>query len=168
MLRQQEPFPAIVMDRHWNVVLTNKAAPQFFGRFVDLAARPNPRKLLHLMFDPAGMRPFIGNWPEAGRGLLARLFRESLGRIADVDTRRLLDDLLKYPDVDAAWRAPEPQDDLPIIPLSFVKDGLKLSYFSMITTVGAPQSIGAEELRLECMFPADEMTEQEHARFINA
>src|SRR6201992_1467845 len=53
MLRQHEPYPAIVMDRAWNVLLTNDAAPRFFNCFIDLAARPAPRNLLHLMFDPA-------------------------------------------------------------------------------------------------------------------
>ncbi len=59
----------------------------------------------------------------------------------------------------AEWRAPSPGDVMPMIPLSFVKDGVRLSYFSMITTVGTPQTVTAEELRLECMFPADELTE---------
>src|ERR1700751_3225005 len=35
MLRQHEPFPAMVMDRHWNVVMTNDAAPKLFNCFVD-------------------------------------------------------------------------------------------------------------------------------------
>src|ERR1700723_514131 len=43
MLRQHEPFPAIVMDRHWNVVMTNDAAPQLFNCFIDMAKRPTPR-----------------------------------------------------------------------------------------------------------------------------
>lgn len=166
MLRQHEPFPAIVMDRYWNVLLTNQAAPQFFNCFIDMAARQGPRNLLHLMFDPAGMRPFIANWPEAGRALLARIYREALGRVIDVKTRRLIDDLFRYPGVKAEWRAPMPRDDMPMIPLAFTKGGLTLNYFSLITTVGTPQTIAAEDLRLECMFPADETTEAEHARFV--
>ena len=57
---------------------------------------------------------------------------------------------------------------MPMIPLAFVKDGVTLNYFSMITTVGTPQTITAEELRLECMFPADDFTESEHGQFILA
>jgi transcriptional regulator with XRE-family HTH domain len=56
MLRQHEPFPAVVMDRHWNVLMSNESAPRFFNRFIDLSQRPTPRNLLHLMFDPRGMR----------------------------------------------------------------------------------------------------------------
>ena len=48
MLEQHEPHPALVLDRYWNVIRTNKAAPQFFGSFVDLEAGPKPRKFLDL------------------------------------------------------------------------------------------------------------------------
>jgi transcriptional regulator with XRE-family HTH domain len=168
MLRQHEPFPAIVMDRHWNVLMTNDAAPRLFNCFIDMAARPSPRNLLHLMFDPTGMRPFVANWPQTARGLLARVYREALGRVIDEKTKTLLDELSQYPGVKPEWRAPSPGDDMPMIPLSFVKDGVRLNYFSMITTVGTPQTVTAEELRLECMFPADDATESEHGRFILA
>ena len=55
-----------------------------------------------------------------------------------------------------------------MIPLAFTKDGVTLNYFSMVTTVGTPQAIAAEELRIESMFPADEATEVEHTPFIPA
>src|SRR5580692_926832 len=87
MLRQHEPFPAIVLDRHWNVLMTNDAAPRLFNCFIDIAARPSPRNLLHLVFDPAGMRPFVANWPATARGLLARVYREALGRVIDEKTK---------------------------------------------------------------------------------
>lgn len=168
MLRQQEPFPALVMDRHWNVLMTNEAAPELFSCFVDLAARPRPRNLLHLIFDPNGMRPFVANWPETARGLLARVYREALGHVIDERTKSLLEELSQYPGVKAEWRAPSPGTTLPMIPLTLVKDGVTLSYFSMITSVGTPQTVTAEELRLECMFPADDETETAHGRFVAA
>jgi len=166
MLRQHEPFPAIVMDRHWNVLMTNDAAPRLFNCFIDMAARPSPRNLLHLMFDPAGMRPFVANWPETARGLLGRVYREALGRVIDERTKALLAELSHYPGVKPEWRAPSPGESMPMIPLTFVKDGVRLKYFSMITTVGTPQSVTTQELRLECMFPADDATEAEHSRFV--
>lgn len=168
MLRQHEPFPAIVLDRRWNVLMTNDAAPKLFNCFIDMAKRPAPRNLLHLMFDPEGMRPFVANWPQTARGLLARVYREALGRVIDEKTKALLAELSQYPGVKAEWRAPSPQDAMPMIPLSFVKAGVRLNYFSMITTVGTPQTVAAEELRLECMFPADDSTESAHGRFIQA
>jgi transcriptional regulator with XRE-family HTH domain len=168
MLRQHEPFPAIVMDRHWNVLMTNDAAPRLFNCFIDLTARPSPRNLLHLMFDPAGMRPFVANWPETARGLLGRVYREALGRVIDERTKVLLAELSEYPGVKPEWRAPSPGNTIPMIPLTFVKDRTKLNYFSMITTVGTPQTVTAEELRLECMFPADDSTEATHSPFVLA
>jgi len=168
MLRQQEPFPALVMDRHWNVLLTNDAVPRFFGCFIDMAARQGKRNLLHLIFDPAGMRPFVANWAETARGLLARIRREALGKVIDVGTRALLDDLSLYPGVEATWGAVLPGDNLPMIPLSFTKGDIQLNYFSMVTTVGTPQTIAAEELRVECLFPADPATEAAHERFMHA
>jgi transcriptional regulator with XRE-family HTH domain len=168
MLLQHEPFPAIVMDRHWNVLMTNDAVPRLFGCFIDMAVRPTPRNLLHLMFDPAGMRPFIANWPQTARGLLGRVYREALGHVIDKRTKALIAELSQYPGVKPEWRAPSPGDAMPMIPLTFVKDGVTLNYFSMITTVGTPQTVSAEELRLECMFPADDATESKHGRFIEA
>ena len=163
MLRQHEPFPAVVMDRAWNVVMANEAAPCFFGRFIDMEARPKPRNLLHLMFDPAGMRPFIANWEATAKSLFERVYRESVGRVVDDRTRALIRALLAYPDVRADWKTPESAASLPMVPLGFIRDGRVLNYFSMIATVGTPQTIAAQELRLECMFPADEETEAYHA-----
>lgn len=162
MLRQHEPFPAMVMDRTWNVLMTNAAAPRFFGGFIDMAARPTPRNMLHLMFDPAGMRPFIANWDDVAQALLQRVAREAVGRVVDDGTRELLAALQAYPDVKVAWESPVALSAGPVIPFSFVKDGAVLNYFSMVTTVGTPQTVAAEELRLECLFPADEATETQH------
>jgi transcriptional regulator with XRE-family HTH domain len=169
VLRQHEPFPAIVMDRYWNVLMTNDAAPRFFGCFVDMASREGPRNMLHLMFDPQGLRPFVADWETVSRSLLQRVHRESVGHMVDAGTRRLLDELLAYSDVPRDWkthRGSPAASMTPVIPLSFVSDGVVLRYFSMVTTVGAPQNVAAQELRMECMFPADEETEARHRQLL--
>ncbi|MES2346666.1 MAG: helix-turn-helix transcriptional regulator [Pseudomonadota bacterium] len=165
MLRQHEPYPALVMDRHWNVLQTNGAAPRFFGCFIDMAARKGPRNMLHLMFDPAGMRPFIANWEEVAKSLIQRVYRESVGRALDEPLRQLLAALMAYPGVPADWVKPGTRGstpDLPFVPIRFLLDGRELSYFSMVTTVGTPQTVAAQELRIECLFPADDLTESHH------
>ncbi|GAB7538599.1 helix-turn-helix domain-containing protein [Burkholderia sp. 3C] len=165
MLRQHEPFPAIAMDRYWNVLSTNAAAPRLFGRFVDLAARPSPRNLLHLLFDPQGLRPFVHDWPQAACAMLQRVQREAVGNVVDGGTRQLLDALLAYPGVPADWRlrsAPAQSAAVPVIPIGFEVDGRVVEYFSMVATVGTPQSIAAQELRIESMFPANDETEAWH------
>jgi transcriptional regulator with XRE-family HTH domain len=161
LLRQHEPFPAFVMDRYWNVLMTNEAAPRFFGSFIDLDSHPKPRNLLRLVFDPGGLRPFIANWEEASRGLLARVYRESVGRSLDGKTKALLTELMSFPDVKTE-RTPDAFDSLPVIPIAFAKGSETLNYFSIVATVGAPRAVAAEELRIESLFPADEATERSH------
>jgi transcriptional regulator with XRE-family HTH domain len=171
IIRQHEPFPAIVMDRHWNVLMTNDAAPHFFNHFIDMAAREGPRNMLHLIFDPQAMRPFVADWDTVSRSLLQRVYRESVGHVIDDSTQRLLDELLAYPDVPRDWKAhhaPSSTPAMPVIPLGFISGGVVLRYFSMVTSVGTPQTVAAQELRLECMFPADDATEARHQQLLAA
>jgi len=186
MLRQHEPFPAVVMDRYWNIFMANDSAPRFFNSFNPQATHKAPRNILHLMFDPERMRSFIADWESVAKSLFERVYRESVGRIVDEKTQELMAALQSYPDVRAEWKAPEatgrlptgrtpasrsPSDDaasrLPIIPIGFVKDGQVLNYFSLVATVGTPQTVAAQELRLECMFPADEATEARHLEMMS-
>jgi transcriptional regulator with XRE-family HTH domain len=153
MLRQHEPHPALVLDRYWNVIRTNSAAPQFFGSFIDLAKRPKPRNLLDLMFDPAGMRPFVEEWEKVAAGLLQRVRREAVGQVLDPKLQELLKRLREHPGVAGLKPPLAPQS--PVLPIVFRRGNQRFSYFSLITTVGTPQCITAQELRVECMFPTD-------------
>ena len=153
MLQQHEPHPALVLDRYWNVIRTNEAAPRFFGSFVDLAKRPKPRNLLDLMFDPAGMRSFVEDWEKVAAGLLQRVRREAVGQVVDAKLQDLLKRLRRYPGVADLKSLLTPQS--PVLPIVFLRGNQRVSYFSLITTVGTPQCITAQELRVECMFPAD-------------
>jgi transcriptional regulator with XRE-family HTH domain len=151
MLEQHEPHPAVVLDRHWFVVKANAAAPKFFGSFVDLSKRPKPRNLLDLMFDPAGLRPFVENWETVAAGLLQRVRREAVGQVVDAELKKLLDGLRKYPGVAELKTTLAAQS--PVVPIVFRRGEERFSYFSLITTVGTPQCVTAQELRVECMFP---------------
>ncbi len=151
MLQQHEPHPALVLDRYWNVMRTNQAAPRFFGSFVDLETRPKPRNLLDLMLDPAGMRPFVEEWESVAAGLLQRVRREAVGQVVDARLAELLQRLHTYPGVAELKPPLAPQS--PVLPITFRRGDERLSYFSLITTVGTPQCITAQELRVECMFP---------------
>jgi transcriptional regulator with XRE-family HTH domain len=160
ILRQQEPYPAIVMDRHWNLMLTNSAAPRFFELFIDLAGEPAPANVLKLMFDPGKLRPFLANWEEVAEALIQRIHREAVGGVVDEATARLLETLLAYPGVPRRWRVPDLNVSLtPILPLEFRKSDLTMRYFSTVTTLGTPQDITLQEIRIECFFPADATTE---------
>lgn len=172
ILRQHEPLPGIVLDRYWNVVMTNDAAPRFFGKFIDLSARKGPRNMLHLIFDPAGLRPFIVDWEIAAKSLLQRVYREATSGVKDQKTYELLEALLDYPGVQRDWKKPSLFDvesvaaGHPVIPLSFRKGGKILRYFSMVTSVGTAQTVAAQELRIETMFPLDDETETLHQKLM--
>ena len=169
MLRQHEPFPALVLDRYWNVLMANRAAPRFFGHFTDLSARKSPRNLLHLMFDPGGMRPFVADWPAVAKSLIQRVYREAVGRVVDDKIKELVSALLAYPDVEPSWteqKTTRIPPLTPVIPIGFIKDDKVLNYFSMVTSVGTPQTVAAQELRIECMFPTDEATEALHVALV--
>jgi transcriptional regulator with XRE-family HTH domain len=156
MLKQHEPYPALVMDRHWNVLMTNDAAPKLFGQFIDLETFPRPRNLLRLMFDPNGLRPFVANWDAVAASLFQRVHREAAGGVLDDVMRSLIDELLAFPGVSPDWRTADSPGTSPVVPISFAKDGHASSWFSMVSTVGTPQTVAAQELRVECMFRVDE------------
>lgn len=161
MLAQHEPYPALVMDRYWNVVMANDAVRQLFGRFIDLDRWPRPRNVLHMLFDPQGLRPFVGDWPAFSRAMFQRVRREAVGGLVDDRLQELIAALRAYPDVDEG-AVDGDAAELPVVPLTFLDGELRLSYFSLVTTVGTPRAPGPQELRLECLCPVDEPTESWH------
>jgi transcriptional regulator with XRE-family HTH domain len=168
MLRQQEPYPAMVIDRHWNLRLGNEAA----GRLMAWLMAPRgartfpgpdgPLNLLRLLFHPDGVRPLVRNWPEVAGHLVERLHREAIIDGQSDATLALLDELLTYPDVPRAWQVPNWEAlQAPVLTVELAKDDLTLCFFTTITTLGTPHDITLQELRLECFFPADEATERD-------
>jgi transcriptional regulator with XRE-family HTH domain len=162
ILRQQEPFPAVVMNRRWDIQRSNDAATRFFSLL--LGARgggsAGPANVLRLMFDPAGLRPHVANWEAVAEALVQRVHREAVSGVKDEATTRLLAEVLAYPGVPARLRKPNLQAPLiPLVAVHFHKDGRAFNFFSTVTTLGTPQDITLQELRIECFFPADADTE---------
>lgn len=153
MLRHHEPHPAFLLDRYWNVLRVNEAAPTFLSNFINLESLSHPRNLLELMFDPQALRPFIDNWNDFAAALLQRVRREALGQIYDERLAKLVTKLRAYHGAeDLASMVPTNNS---IAPVTFRKGNQRTSYFSLITTVGTPQSVTAEELRVDCLFPVE-------------
>jgi hypothetical protein len=86
----------------------------------------------------------------------------------------LLDALRAYPNMQTGFEPGHPSvadasaAAMPVIPIGFVRNGHVMKYFSMVASVGTPQTIAAQELRLECMFPADDETEARHLEMLDA
>ena len=72
ILRQQEPYPALVLDRHWEILRTNEAARRFSRFFLAEKVDTAPHNLLRRVFDPQAMRPYISNWPSVAQALVQR------------------------------------------------------------------------------------------------
>ena len=160
ILKAHEPFPALVMSRTWDLVAANQAA----GRLMAWLGAGNvpgntPPNVLRLLLHPDGLRPYIADWEAAAASLIARVRREDEPS-GDETMAKLLDEVLRYPGVPRKWRAPDfDAEVLPLLPLTFEKDGVRSSWFTTIATFGTPQDVTLQELRIESFFPADEETE---------
>jgi transcriptional regulator with XRE-family HTH domain len=162
ILRQQEPYPALVLDRHWNVVKVNEGSARVQAFFLDPAAvaELGPPNAMRLMFHPRAFRPYIVNWEATAASLIQWLHRDAVRGFGDAETRALLDELLSYPDVPHHWRTLDlDASTAPFLPIEFRKDELSLRYFTTLTSLGTPHDITLQELRIESFFPADEATE---------
>jgi len=169
ILRQQEPYPALVLDRHWNVVMTNEGTARVQAFFLDPAsvAALGPRNALRLMFHPQAFRPYIVNWEATAASMIQWLHRDVLSGLADADTFGLLEELLSYPGVPRHWRTVDlDASTAPFLAIEFRKDQFDLRFFTTLTSLGTPHDITLQELRIESFFPADEATEDAMQRLI--
>jgi transcriptional regulator with XRE-family HTH domain len=159
ILAQQEPYPAVVMNRRWDILWTNGAAERFFARVLGGRSPARPDNVLHLMFDPAGARPAVENWEAVARGLVLRVHREAVGGVLDAEGEALLHDVLSYPGVPADLAVPDRSaPHLAVLPIVFRVGEWRFDYFSAVTVLGTPQDVALQELRIECFFPNDAAT----------
>lgn len=159
IMKQQEPYPAVVMNRSWDIVGTNRAADRFFGFLMAGQEAIDPPNVLRLMFHPRALRPFVTNWLAVAETLFRRAHREAVGGVPDASLKRVLAEIMSYPDVPQTWRASDPSSSLlPIVPVTFSKSGRTFNFFSTVTTLGTPQDVTVQEVRIECFFPVDDST----------
>lgn len=157
MLEKQEPYPALVIDRGWQVIMTNAACARLMS-LLDLEPGGTPLNLLRLMLHPSGLRHWIEDWEAGARMLLLQVRREYAANGGDALLGALLEEVLAYPDVAALENDAPDARALPVLPLTMARDGLRLSWFTTVTTFGTPQDITLQELRVEMFYPADEAT----------
>lgn len=157
ILRHQDPYPAFVVSRHWEVLQANDAAM----RMNDFLLQGRPLRhtnLLHQVFDPEDFRSVIINWSEVAGRFLRHLHEVVASVPTDDVSRRLLEELLTYPDVPSHWRSMEGDGIAPVLNLVFRSPAGELRFFETMTTFIDPRDVTLEELRIECCFPADEKT----------
>ena len=158
MLAQQEPFPAIVVDRRWNLLQANKGAVALVEFLLGAIAPGVAINLADALVAPNVLRPFLVNWPDVVR-YFVRSVEADAAADATPETSALLKRLLDYKDVrEAMSQAASTEAEAPILPMYFQKGRTRLRLFTTIATLGTPQDITLQELRVECFFPVDEET----------
>lgn len=161
MLGNHEPFPAIAIDRAWNIRMSNASFDWMMELIgTDVWTRVGggvERNLMRLFFHPEGIRSFVTNWKTLAPVVWCRSQREAEA-FGGLEMQRVLTELRPYQDVETL-RGGEDVVLLPVLPVEIARDGVRISLFTVIATFGTAQDVTTDELRLECMFPADEATE---------
>jgi transcriptional regulator with XRE-family HTH domain len=158
VLTGHEPYPALAIDRHWNIVATNNAlAPLLSGASPELL-KP-PVNALRLSLHPEGIAPSIINWHAWREHVLARLQRQ-IDVSGDGALSALRDELAAYPA--PADAEPAEHGDAAVaqiaVPLRLRTPIGVLSFFSTTTVFGTPVDVTLSELAIEAFFPADQQT----------
>jgi transcriptional regulator with XRE-family HTH domain len=161
LLRQNEPFLAVALDRRWDIVMCNTPWSRFLalvggGVLEPYRVLPPPRlNLLRLLFGP--FRPLVVNWEEVAREVLERAQREAASD-RDPARRQILEEcLLSAPE---EWRRPRSEASPRLVVTVDLRLGkARARLFSTITTLGTAQDITLQELHIESFHPADPETE---------
>jgi transcriptional regulator with XRE-family HTH domain len=160
ILRQQEPFPAFVLDGQWNIVMRNDASRRIFGLFKGHMDHEQSVNVMRTVFDPNCLRQFIVNWENVAQCLMQSIHRDVAASGSEAVVR-MREELLSYPGVPSRWAAPDGLAPAsPLVSMQLQKDDLSLAFFSTITTFAAPRDVTLQQLKIECFFPADASTER--------
>jgi transcriptional regulator with XRE-family HTH domain len=160
VLKGHEPYPALAVDRHWNLVAANTALSPLLVDIADSGLLDPPVNVLRLSLHPGGLAPRIANFTEWRTHLLDRL-RHQAAVTADPALAELLREISGYPVSDEAL-TPEAGMHANLtgvfVPLKLVTKAGLLSFISTTTLFGTPRDITLSELAIEAFFPADSET----------
>jgi transcriptional regulator with XRE-family HTH domain len=156
VLAGHEPYPAVVVDRSWNLVDANAAVGVLLGP-VDPELLAPPANVLRVSLHPGGMASQIVNLGEWRAHLFGRL-RRQVALTGDTGLAELLDELRAYP-----CDQPEPEVEVPgpgdvVVPLRLRHGDRELSFLSIMASFGTPLDVTVAELAIESFFPADPAT----------
>jgi transcriptional regulator with XRE-family HTH domain len=153
ILESHKPYPAFAIDRHWNVVASNRALQEMYEG-VDPALLASPVNAIRLSLSPRGVAPRIENYGEWRAHVVARLTQQ-VELTADPKLVELLREVRAYP---MPLSGPAPEPNPMAVPFKLrIKAGL-LSFFTTTMVFGSPVDITLSELAVELFFPADAAT----------
>jgi transcriptional regulator with XRE-family HTH domain len=156
VLTGHEPYPALAVDRYWNIVDGNTALAVLTEGVAAELLGP-PANALRIALHPGGMAPRIANLAEWRGHLLARLRRE-VEHTADPRLAALYDELVALPCDDPTPAGEHSPAGAVVVPLRFRHPDGELAFFSTVTTFGTALDVTVAELAIEAFFPADAAT----------
>jgi transcriptional regulator with XRE-family HTH domain len=161
LLDTHDPYPGVVIDRGWNVVLSNRAAGALVAGLPDHLLGP-PLNVFRVCLHPDGLAAATRNFDEWASYLLHQLHR-LVALTTDPELERLEREVRAYPNVvalnaDSFWSGWD--DPALLIPLRLETGGVELSMFTTLTTFGTPRDITLAEVAVELFFPADDSTDE--------
>jgi MmyB-like transcription regulator ligand binding domain len=158
MLAQQEPYPAVVIDRQWNLLRSNAGAARLVEFLVGPIAPGTVINLADALVAPDVLRPHLTNWAQVVRHFI-RSVEADAAADGSIETMALLERLMGYQGVRNALRlGSDSADTGPVLAMHFYKGDASLRLFTTIATLGTPQDVTLQELRIECFFPMDDAT----------
>ena len=160
ILERHKPYGAVVLDRYSNCIMGNGVSERLIAALVDPSLLGAHVNYLRVTFHPLGARRWIANWDDVSRHLLGRAERELRPVRDDGTAVALLEELHGYAGPSVARPAIGPSAADLLLPIHISKDGFELRLFSAIMTLGTPQDVTLQELRIETFFPADEASER--------
>ena len=159
VLDGHDPYPGVVIDRLWNVLLSNNAARAVAGSLPRELAGP-PLNVFRACLHPEGLARRTRNFPEWSAYLLDQLHRLTT-LTGDADLEALANEVERYPNIleRNQWHQVPPEEPALVIPWRVELGGDELSLFTTLTTFGTPQDITLAEAAIELFFPADDATD---------
>ena len=158
VLKGHEPFPALAVDRHWNLVAHNALVPMLMaGAAPELVTAPI--NVLRLSLHPDGLAPRIANLAQWRAHLLERL-QQQIAATGDAVLQALHDELEAYPTPQVSHDTPAVETELSgvVVPFQLATPNGVLSFISTTTIFGTPVDVTLQELAVESLFPADAQT----------
>lgn len=121
------------------------------------------------MPQPTMEQPMSGRRGQTGEPVAVHPAFAVRGGVTDERAQRILDEVLAYPGVPASLASLDATAPLlPIVPVRFARGDQRFDFFSTVTTLGTPQDVTLQELRIECFFPANDATRSQACRLADA
>ncbi|MET4050326.1 transcriptional regulator with XRE-family HTH domain [Rhodococcus sp. UYP5] len=164
VLEAHLPYPAVAVDRTWNIVDANAAVVVLTQVVSPALLAQQPLNALRLTLHPDGMAPHITNLGQWRAAVLAALLRSAHAR-ADNEMLALHDELLAYPGDESDSDQAVTDPGAIYVPLKLRVGDTDLSFLAIIATFGTALDITLSELAIESFFPADTVTSDYLRRF---